>query len=85
MLSLGFIFSIRKEVSDLAPAMENSDVPHMLGRNSTGLMATSQPLGHHRVQLNGDAPMAFLSHCAALWQAPLLFHLSLSVCLKFCG
>lgn len=44
IFSLGLIFCIRKEVNGLDFAVENCDVSHMPGRNSTGLMATSQSL-----------------------------------------
>lgn len=44
ILSLGLIFSLRKEVSDLDLAIENRGAPYMLGRNSTGLMVTNQAL-----------------------------------------
>lgn len=39
--SLGLVFSIRKEVSNLDLALEKCDTLHMLGRNAIGLVVTS--------------------------------------------
>lgn len=79
--SLGLIFFIRKEVSDLDLAVENRDVPHTLGRDSTGAMVINQTVRHHRLQRARDAGFSPLSLFSPLTSPSLSssIHLFLSV------